>query len=223
MSSDKRYGILLAGFDKLASKIKSIDLSDESAAKTIQKITVIAKNAKEEAMKVRDEEIEPFDKAYKDVWDRWQLLISGFEMMFTKMKLLGLDTARKQKLATEQARAAAESDLQVARAAEKANVEIVDGKVVESNSKRTLSVLRKARATLDAIPERTDTVKTVGGSLFARRAWKWRPVNLDLVPDQYIQRQVDVARLDMAIHNGVRDIPGIEIYEEETAVSRRAK
>jgi hypothetical protein len=42
------------------------------------------------------------------------------------------------------------------------------------------------------------------------------------VPATYTVRYVDQKKVDLAVKNGKRDIPGIEIWEEDEMVSRRS-
>lgn len=46
-------------------------------------------------------------------------------------------------------------------------------------------------------------------------SWKWRVVDKDQVPDRYCTRYVDGDAVDFAIKNGIMNIPGIRIYNEE--------
>jgi hypothetical protein len=43
----------------------------------------------------------------------------------------------------------------------------------------------------------------------------WKVVDVSRVPDKYVQRMVIGYKVDFAVYNGVRDIPGIEIMETE--------
>jgi len=219
----KAYSSLLAGFDKLASRLKEIDLDSPTAAEDVLKLAVTAQTAKEKADEFRDKECEPFEKPYKEVWDMWQPLIHGFDMFHTKMRLLTMEVARRNNTVAEKLRSQAEARLDAARAAEKAGVEVLDGKVVQSTPERTLKVLRTARAELDSLPPKAETVKVEEGTAYVRTQRKWRTLDVDQVPDAYVQRLVDPVKVDMAVKNGIKEIPGIHIYEEAEPVARRAR
>jgi hypothetical protein len=45
-------------------------------------------------------------------------------------------------------------------------------------------------------------------------AWKWRVIDKNAVPDTYCERWVDSDAVDLAVKNGISEIPGIKIYPE---------
>jgi hypothetical protein len=45
-------------------------------------------------------------------------------------------------------------------------------------------------------------------------------VDLDLVPNEYLRRELNVAAIKSAYKNGIRDIPGVQIREIKTLVNR---
>jgi len=44
---------------------------------------------------------------------------------------------------------------------------------------------------------------------------EWHVRNVNEVPDAYVQRLVDPKKVDIALRNGVREIPGIVITKEK--------
>lgn len=73
---------------------------------------------------------------------------------------------------------------------------------------------------LSAVPVQEKTVSTPGGSVGARLIWKFETVNIRTVPDQYLQ--INEPAVNRAIREGVREIPGLRIYQEETLAVRTA-
>jgi len=66
-------------------------------------------------------------------------------------------------------------------------------------------------------------VKTETGSMTGVSVWRWELEDMARVPDDYLQAILDVAKIDKAIQDGVREIPGIKIFEDTDVVGRRAK
>ncbi len=60
--------------------------------------------------------------------------------------------------------------------------------------------------------ERTPVHGDHGSTTSARRQWKWRLVDLEQVPREFLT--VDKVLVQEAIKTGAREIPGLEIYED---------
>jgi hypothetical protein len=56
--------------------------------------------------------------------------------------------------------------------------------------------------------------KTDSGTTFTRKEWKHRVVNPELVPREYLVP--DDTKLRAAVRAGVREIAGVEVYEDES-------
>jgi hypothetical protein len=67
-------------------------------------------------------------------------------------------------------------------------------------------------------PEQT-VARTAEGSAHVRKVWKFEIVDPGLVPEAY--RVVDEGKVRQAVSAGVREIPGVRIFEESTTVIRR--
>lgn len=68
------------------------------------------------------------------------------------------------------------------------------------------------------IPEAQTTVRTEAGSSFQKRPWKHRIVDESLIPRKYLVVNETLIRKDIAA--GIREIPGVEIFQE-TQISYR--
>lgn len=68
------------------------------------------------------------------------------------------------------------------------------------------------------IPERATTVRTAKGSAIQRTQWTFEVVDPLLVPREYLM--VDEKAIRAAVRAGVREIPGVRIYEEFVTVIR---
>lgn len=71
-----------------------------------------------------------------------------------------------------------------------------------------------------ALPEKQQPVRTEEGSASVRKRWTWDKESVDFaqVPDEY--KTIDAVAINRAIRAGLRNIPGIRIYQEEEAVWR---
>ena len=56
------------------------------------------------------------------------------------------------------------------------------------------------------------TVRTEAGSVTIRSAWKFEVVDMAALPDEY--KIADAVKLGKVVRAGVREIPGVRIYEE---------
>lgn len=50
------------------------------------------------------------------------------------------------------------------------------------------------------------------------KVWKWELVDPNQVPAEYWS--IDPAKLDAALKNGVREIPGVRVYEDARVIAR---
>jgi hypothetical protein len=62
------------------------------------------------------------------------------------------------------------------------------------------------------------TIRADVGTLSTMKIWKWSVEDITKVPSEYLI--VDGARLTRVVKAGVRDIPGIRIYSEDTLTVR---
>lgn len=58
------------------------------------------------------------------------------------------------------------------------------------------------------------SVRSTSGSMSAKKIWKFRLVNGDEVPREYMM--VNETAIRRAIADGIHEIPGVEIYQEES-------
>lgn len=63
-------------------------------------------------------------------------------------------------------------------------------------------------------PEQPSHYYTGSGALGTATIWKWEVIDPTLVPDEY--KIVDATKIGKVVRAGLRSIPGIHIYSEET-------
>jgi len=59
------------------------------------------------------------------------------------------------------------------------------------------------------------------GNMGTRKVRKWREIDFAKIPDAY--KEVNVAKISKVVKAGIPEIPGIEIYEEDTLVISATK
>lgn len=125
-------------------------------------------------------------------------------------KVLAYRGAERRRLAEDQARLHAERDAKEAAA-----------RAAITNPAMSLADGRQALAAADAADEAlaqvpvppAPTVRTALGTTTVRRVMDFEITDLAQVPADYLQVNAEAVRT--AIRRGVRDIPGIRIYEKE--------
>jgi hypothetical protein len=66
------------------------------------------------------------------------------------------------------------------------------------------------------VAETKTTVRTEAGvTSYIHKIWTWEITNLSEIPEQYLKKIPDEKKLDEAVENGVREIPGVRIFEKE--------
>ncbi len=78
-----------------------------------------------------------------------------------------------------------------------------------------------AQQAATAKPEPTHIRGDYGSTAYVRKVWAFEVVDLDAVPRDYMSLDVDVVR-EAINKDGVRDIPGLRIYQSETLHVRGA-
>ena len=67
---------------------------------------------------------------------------------------------------------------------------------------------------VEVAPEPAKSVSTDMGTTRITTIWKWEVIDLSLVPDEY--KILDAAKVGKVVRAGLRSIPGIRIYPEES-------
>jgi len=125
-------------------------------------------------------------------------------------KVLAYRESERQRLAAEQARLKAEADAR--EAAARAAI-----KTLGATREEVKAALDSADAAIEAMeqvpPPPAPTVRTALGSTTARRVMDFEVIDKSKVPGDYLV--IDVPTVRAAIRAGVREIPGLRIYEKE--------
>jgi len=68
------------------------------------------------------------------------------------------------------------------------------------------------------IPQPKTITRTEEGSASIRKVWTWKLLDFAKLPDEY--KKIDEVKLNQAVKAGMREIAGVEIYEETKTVIR---
>jgi hypothetical protein len=214
---EKAHKSLEKGLLQLAEKLKGIDIDAEDVEFIIQRIAVQSQNALEIAKERRTLELEPYEPEVKRIKARWKPLIDGFETVFKTTKRVAGDILRKRRALEEMKRAEARKKLLEAELAAKKKASAKQKALVHQREE-------EARKELEALPPEGAPlgIKTEKGTLHVRKVWRWKLEDVNLVPKPYVQVLIDGKKVDLAVKNGKRKIPGLKIYQDEEMASRRA-
>ena len=69
------------------------------------------------------------------------------------------------------------------------------------------------------MPKEKLKVTTDNGTVYERKYWTFKIVNFDKIPREYLM--VDSKKVNAAIRAGIRNIDGLEIYQEVEIATRR--
>lgn len=143
----------------------------------------------------RKEYTQPLDESKKRIMADFKAITEPLEEFVSgvKSKMLTWAQAEQKRLDEEQKRIEAEA---LAKAKEE-NVSEVQVPVVNTATKTQRGEVA------------TTTIKKV---------WKWEPVDISLTPHEYLA--FDGGKIAQAIRDGVREIPGVKIYQDDQIAIR---
>jgi len=233
---DKTHNSLVAGLAEVATRVNRLDLEKPNVEFEIQKLAVVSANARDLAKDRRAREIAPFETPLKEIKARWAPLVEGFEGCITRLKSDASVVLKRKREEEERKRREAEARLQAARDAErklereridlftKGASQSPDAPVTEGAHKQALTDLRAAREAVDRLPPAGAPigVKSESGTLSGRDVVKWEVEDINMIPDAYVQRLADTRKIDLAVRNGARNIPGIRVFTDTVMAVRKA-
>lgn len=85
-------------------------------------------------------------------------------------------------------------------------------KLAEKNAKREAEGKAPVLTTLQSVARPEATMRTDAGRTTTRKVWKFEIIDDAKVPADY--RSADIAKIKVAVSNGVRQIDGVRIYED---------
>lgn len=208
------------GIVSLEARLRGLDLSADGSSFEAQKIERAADSALTVIKERHGLEAAPHKRALSEVDARWKPLKDGFGAVWSRARAFVAASLKRQQEETERKRREAEENLKEAREKESkaAAVRTYFGGTDEHKESHhsALKDLRAARAAVDALPPIGAPVgiKSDAGTMSLVDNWKWEVVDVRAVPDLYVQRLVDPKKVDLAVKNGLRDIPGLRIFND---------
>jgi hypothetical protein len=127
--------------------------------------------------------------------------------------LTDAETGLKRKIGTYQAQvelARREAELKAQEAARKLQAEI--------DAEAKAKGVEAPKVELPVIPTAPSVIRTAEGSASIRKVWKFQVEDAAQVPREYLI--VNESAIRRAVANGVRQIPGVNIFEESTVAIR---
>ncbi len=76
-------------------------------------------------------------------------------------------------------------------------------------------------AALAFLQKANETVVPSKAGISVRKVWKWELIDDTKVPETF--KSVDPKKLDAAVKAGIRDIPGVRVFEDSAVTVRTAK
>lgn len=214
-----RRDALLAGVARFHTSHGAGIASEEDAAAAtdfVRQIKASAKEAETQHAAIKrpvlnaGKAIDGFFKA--GISERLTAAARGIEDVLTAYSTEKMMTARRE---AERVRAAAEEEAKrVAAAAERTlHPELLDQAIAaEAAAERARKVEGASTATMSR------TRGDLGGVVSLRSRWTFRVTDPVLIPREYLM--VDETKLNAAIRGGMRELPGVEVYDDVRSVVR---
>jgi hypothetical protein len=179
--------------------------------------TAIEKKRKEviEAPSEFVKTVNNFVKVFKDTLDEIdRKLKAGIQAHMTKVQMQqreAQERARMEAAKIQQELDARAAALNAQREAE-ARKAVKTGKSVKPIEDEVLAPIVVA----PVVPVQKVFRSETGSSVHLRKDWVWDVLDISLIPGKYLM--VDKVSVNQAVKSGIREIPGIRIYETESAI-----
>lgn len=144
----------------------------------------------------------PLNEQVKRINDMWKSITAPLERADAEIRGKMIDYRKRQAEAA---------------AAEKRRLDAEAAKAQQRENKRAAKAHVQPVQVVAPVPVVAPPPTTVG-AVTARKVWKWRLVDRTKLPEKYLV--VDGEALGRDVRGGAREIPGVEIYEEETLAVR---
>lgn len=202
-----KYAIVAAGFHSLERQLQAITITDSDSAANVQRGLSEVARALKTADQTRLDQTKPFREKEATINEAWRPVIEGLKRIkaMADRKLIGWNEAERKRLFAEEqaARQAAEEAL---RKAEDTNAQ-----ADEVAAQAALAVRREAEAAVVLAPR---GIRTESGTTSTQWRWTFKVTDAEKVPRLYLI--ADEKAIRAAIAAGVREIPGVYIWQEET-------
>ena len=194
----------------LSTQAQTLIVQDEvtfaGAADFLSKVKVRIKRL--DSMK--EDLTRPFADALKEARNKFKMMSEPYEQMEASLK-----SKMNAYIQLKEAQAQKEAYEAKLKADEENNRRIIEQQRAEAKGEPVKEV-ELVEATPVEAPK--TQVRTESGVTYVTKKWKARITDEKIVPREYLG--VDQVKVNDAIKSGVREIPGIEIFEESTVAVR---
>ena len=194
----------------LSTQAQTLIVQDEvtfaGAADFLSKVKVRIKRL--DAMK--EDLTRPFADALKEARNKFKMMSEPYEQMEASLK-----SKMNAYIQLKEAQAQKEAYEAKLKADEENNKRILEQKEAEAKGEPVKEVEMVEAAQVEAPKTQ---VRTESGMAYVQKRWKARITDEKIVPREFLG--VDQVKVNDAIKSGVREIPGIEIFEESTVAVR---
>lgn len=226
------YDVLREGVAKLrarAEALASAELSREqvkaAAADLADRAARAAAMATEEAKRL----LRPHQDEVRKIKAAWEPVIQEFRDVEAAAKgaaalVLSAERAEREAAEAEARRLREEAEARQREAQQRALAAEDPGDRAEAED-AAATAWKDRRAAGELFPAMSDTVarSASGAGLFEREDWRWEVVDEAAVPEEFTVRVVDAVKVEAAVREGRRDIPGLRVFKVATVVRQPAR
>jgi len=188
----------------LRNQAESLKIVDDQTDLRAKQILTEVTQAKKKLEDLRKEFVRPFNEGVKNINSFFkERILPADETIGVIKNKVGV-YFREKAIAAEK---------------ERKRQEILAAKRQETADKKAQKEGTIASAVpVPTMPEPEKTTRTQGGSVTTRKVWKFQVNDVSRVPDEY--KIVDERKIRQAVSSGIRDIPGVVIYQDEEVAVR---
>lgn len=200
----KHFEKYIEEIDKTYEVAQQLKVEDQESNKKAVEIGTSAKKLYKKIEETRKSIIEEPNSFVKSV--------NSFARIFTD-KLKSIEQLMKQKIS--QYRAIEEQKRREAELKAKKAIEELQKKLEKEAKEKGIEPVKVEAPVIPAEPKIT---RTESGSASGRKVWTFEVVNIDEVPREYLS--LNEKKVRDAVRAGVREIPGIRIFQKEKTTFR---
>lgn len=194
----------LPSIDEMADQATALQITDEGSYKLAIDMAAQARRLNKKLEEARKEKIKEQDAFVRSV--------NKFVKPF-KDRLASIDTDLKQKISVHARKL--EQERREAERKAKAEAEQIQK---ELNKRASESGTEAVEVAAPVVPQQRVTRSDSGAAVHTRKKWTWELEDIKQVPAEYLE--VKATAVNQAVKAGIRQIPGIRVFETEEAVLR---
>ncbi len=204
------------GAIRLKTQVDSVTIRDEKSCEAAAQMLVEVKRMHDSVEARRKEFVQPLKEQAKKIDAFFKDISVPLDAAMTelKRKTLIYREAQAKKAAEEQRKRDAEA------AAAAAKAEELRAKAERAKGKKARELERQAEeAEEESLAAATQSItlaptKSVGAGVTAYKRWTFEVTDIAKVPREYLE--VNEGEIRRAVNSGLRNIPGVRIFETET-------